>query len=78
MANRKSPAINLINWLPFWFNTGVSYLEPLYGMVGDPIKGATWSRTFFFFGKMVRHLGFSLYFPEAALVAKNRIIPYIP
>jgi hypothetical protein len=25
----------------------------------------------FFFGKMVQHLGFSLCFPEAALVAKN-------
>ncbi len=47
-ANRKSPAIDLINQLPFWFNTGVSYLEPLYGTVGDPMKGATWSRSIFF------------------------------
>jgi hypothetical protein len=35
------------------------------------MKGATWSRTIFFFGKMVQHLGFSLCFPEVALVVKN-------
>jgi hypothetical protein len=38
------------------------------------MKGATWSRTIFFlffFSKMVQHLGFSLCFPELALVAKN-------
>jgi hypothetical protein len=38
------------------------------------MKGATWFRTKkIFFGKMVQHLGFSLCFPEVALVAKNGI-----
>jgi hypothetical protein len=46
-----STAINLINWLPFCDNSRVSYLEPLYGTLGD---GASWSTIFFslFFGKL--------------------------
>jgi hypothetical protein len=35
-----SPAIDLINQITFCFNSGVSYLKPLYGTVGD---GASWS-----------------------------------
>jgi hypothetical protein len=40
------------------------------------VVGATWSRRiyFSFFGNMVQHLSFSLYFLEVALVAKNGIV----
>ncbi len=57
-ANRTSPAVDLINWLPFCFNFGVvSYLEPLYGMV----ERTQWRvplglECFFFFSKMVWHV----------------------
>jgi hypothetical protein len=51
----------------------VSYLKPLYGTVGDPIRAPLESTTTIFFGHLVQHLGFSLHFPEVALVAKNRL-----
>jgi hypothetical protein len=36
-----------------------------------PLAWSTTISFFFFFGKLVQQLGFSLCFPEVALVAKN-------
>jgi hypothetical protein len=50
-------------------------LEKLFYDSGKKVPPAHAQRAgvfLFFFGKLVRHLGFSLRFPEVAQVAKNR------